>query len=113
MLTAIKLANVSLRFVLELCVLVALGYWGFQVGRSVPLKTLLGIGAPLLAAVVWGVFVAPKASVPVPDPLHLVLELVVFGAATVALYVAGRHSLAWVLGIVFVINRILMYAWGQ
>ncbi len=109
----IQSANLALRFVLELCVLVALGYWGFRTGASVPLKIALGIGAPALAAVVWVVFVAPQAAVTVPDPLHLILEVVVFGAAVAALYAAGRPTLALALGILFVINRILMYVWRQ
>lgn len=50
----IKSANLVLRFVLELCALVAIGYWGFYVAGSSPSKWILGIGAPLLVAVVWG-----------------------------------------------------------
>ena len=106
----IKLANLALRFLLELC---ALGYWGFKTGESVGAKIGLGIGAPLLAAIVWGTFLAPRASIPTPGFLRLVLELVVFGLASAALYSAGRPTLAWVLILVFVINRVLMYAWGQ
>ena len=106
----IKLANLALRFLLELC---ALGYWGFKTGESVVAKIGLGIGASLLAAIVWGTFLAPRASIPTPGFLRLVLELVVFGLASAALYSAGRPTLAWVLILVFVINRVLMYAWGQ
>ena len=60
-------ANDGLRFVLELAALTALGYWGFAEHEGV-LQWLLGLGAPLLAAVVWGAFVAPKASRPTVDP---------------------------------------------
>ena len=109
----IKLANLALRFLLELCALAALAYWGFKTGESVVAKSGLGIGAPLLAAVVWGTFVAPGAPIQAPGFLRLVLELVVFGLASAALYSAGRPTLAWVLMLAFVINRVLMYAWGQ
>ena len=113
MLELIKSANLGLRFLLELCVLVALGYWGFKTGRALIGKSALGIGAPLVVAVVWGVFVSPNAAVALAWPVHLLLELVIFGLAAATLYAAGRPSLAWVLAVVFVINRILMYVWEQ
>lgn len=48
----------GVRFVLELCAVCALGYWGLQTGQNGLMKILLGLGAPLLAAIVWGTFVA-------------------------------------------------------
>jgi hypothetical protein len=110
---AIKLANLALRFLLELCALAALGYWGFKTGTSLIAKIGLGLGAPLLGAIVWGMFVSPRATVPVPSFLRLVIELGVFGLAAAALYSAGRPNLAWVLALAYVINRALMYVWGQ
>jgi len=44
----IKSANLALRFLLELCALVALAYWGFQTGRGLIVKIGLGMGAPLI-----------------------------------------------------------------
>src|SRR5918997_3472095 len=96
----LKLANLALRFLLELCALAALGYWGFKKGTSLIVKIGLGLGAPLLAAVLWGTFVAPRAPIPPPGLLRLILELVVFGSAA-ALYAAGRPTLAWALALVF------------
>jgi hypothetical protein len=75
LLEGVKTANLALRFLLELCALVALGYWGFKTGGGLITKLALGIGAPLLAAVVWGTFLAPRAAVPTPGLLRLVLEL--------------------------------------
>lgn len=89
-----------------------MGYRGFKIGGSLVAKIVPGIGAPLLAAIVWGTFLAPRASVPMSAFPRLVLELVVFGLAA-ALYSAGRPTLAWVLTLAFVINRVLLYAWGQ
>jgi hypothetical protein len=90
----VKSVNLVLRFMLELCALGALGYWGFQSGASGLVKVLLGIGLPLIAAVVWGTFVSPKAKVKLPDFGRLLFELLVFGAAILALYGAGRPMLA-------------------
>jgi len=71
---AIKTANVVLRFLLELCVLAALGYWGFQTGQSLLAKIGLGIGVPVLAAVAWGLLGAPGSPWQLHDPWHLVVR---------------------------------------
>ena len=109
----LKGTNLALAFLLELCALAALGYWGFHTGRGTLAKVGLGLGAPLLAAVVWGLFVAPKATVTVPGPVHLALEVAVFGLAAVALHAAGQPRLALAFALVVVLNRVLIAVWGQ
>ena len=52
-------ANLTVAFLLELCALAALGYWGLRTASGPATKAALGIGAPLLAAVLWGLFAAP------------------------------------------------------
>jgi hypothetical protein len=110
---AIKGLNVAIRFLLELCVLAAVGYWGFKTGSGWFLKILLGIGAPLLIAVIWGTFGAPKANMQLHGLILLALEIIVFGSGVVALFAAKNNSLAWVFAVVVVINRVLMFIWGQ
>jgi hypothetical protein len=109
----IKSANVGVRFLLELCALAALAYWGFRTGDQVLLKLVLGVGAPLIAAVLWATFGAPAAQAKLSGGLHLALEVVIFGAASVALARADQPALASVLAIVFILNRILMAVWTQ
>ncbi len=109
----LKGANLALAFILELCLLAAFGYWGFTTGDSLLMKIGLGIGVPLLAAVVWGIFMAPKAVRPLRAPLHQIIECVIFGLAFVALYVAGQPTLAIIFAIVFVINLVLRIVWKQ
>ena len=58
--------NLALAFLLELCALGALGYWGVRTGDGPVAKVALGLGAPLCAAVLWGLFAAPRAPVSVP-----------------------------------------------
>ena len=81
-----KPLNLGLRFVLELCMLVALGIWGFSE------NFVLGFVAPLAAAVVWGLWIAPKASPRLDDPMRLALELLLFGSAGAALAAAGHAA---------------------
>lgn len=109
----IKAANLGLRFTLEICALLALGYWGFQAGDSVPVKLLLGIGAPLAAAVLWGTFVSPKRRVRLPEFGRLLFELLVFGSAVLALYAAGRSGLAAVFAVLVLIHLPLTFLLNQ
>ncbi len=109
----LQTANLALRFILELCALASLGYWGFHTYKGLFLKIAWGIGAPLLLAFVWGMLGSPGATVKLSASLHLLLELVVFGLPAIALYAAGKQTLALSYGIAVVINRALMYIWQQ
>jgi hypothetical protein len=105
--------NLALRFFLELCMLGALGFWGARAGTTPALQWGLGLGAPLLAAVVWGVWVAPASSRRVKLPARLLVELVVFGAAIAALVAAEQPILAWIFGLLVLVNWVLMIVWQQ
>ena len=113
MLELIKGANLLLRFLLELCALGALGYWGFKTGSGLVAKIGLGIGAPLIVAVVWAMFVSPQAPVQLSGLLVLILQVLVFGSAAAALAATGHRTLAVVFAAIVVINAVLMYVWGQ
>jgi hypothetical protein len=97
-------ANEALAFLLEIIALGALAYWGFHVGHGMAAKVALGIGAPVLAAVVWGLFAAPRARFKVPLAAVLVVKALVFGAATAALASTGHPVLAAVFAVVVIAN---------
>jgi Protein of unknown function (DUF2568) len=103
----LKPLNLGLRFVLELCMLVALGIWGFSENIA------LGVAAPLAAAVVWGLWIAPKATRRLRDPVRLALELLLFGAAGAALAVAGHALAATTFLAAVALSEVLMLAWRQ
>ena len=105
--------NLLLRFLLELCALGALGYLGFKTGSAAPAKLGLGVGAPLVAAVVWAIFVSPQASVQLPGFLVLLIQVLVFGSAAAGLVATGHRTVAVAFGVLIVVNAVLMYAWGQ
>jgi hypothetical protein len=95
------------RFGLELGALVALGYWGFKTGGSTVVDIVLGLGAPMLAALIWGLFVSPKARY--GSPLRqAVFEAVVFGAAFLALLDVGRTGLAIAFAVVALVDSVLV-----
>jgi Protein of unknown function (DUF2568) len=105
--------NLGVRFLLELCMLAAVGYWGFKTGSGWLLRIALGIGAPLSIAIIWGAFVAPKAAYPLHGFMLLTLEAILFGSGVAALYATKNYSLAWTFAIILIINRILIFVWGN
>ncbi len=109
----LKSANLGLAFFLELGVLVALGYWGFQTGQGTLAQVALGIGLPAIAIGVWAVFGAPKSTRRLRGPWLLLLRVVFFGTGALALYAAGQQSVGIAFALVAAINLVLMYAWGQ
>jgi Protein of unknown function (DUF2568) len=100
-------ANLTVAFLLELCALAALAYWGVQTGDGPVAKTAWGVGTPLLAAVLWGLLAAPRA--PMSMPLaKFAVELLVFGSAALALYATGHRALAAAFAVLVVVNSILV-----
>jgi hypothetical protein len=96
--TPVTMPGAALMFALEMGMLVALCFWGFTIGGSVAIKILLGVGAPIIAGVLWWLFLAgggPKYSV--PTPVQVALKLALFAATALALYGAGHPA----LGLVF------------
>lgn len=106
-------ANLGLRFLLEICALSALGYWGWCTGGTALTRLGLTAGTVVAVATVWGLFVAPKASVTVPSAVRVLLQVLVFGAAAAALYVVHRPMIAAVFTGAVVVNATFIAAWRQ
>lgn len=109
----LKGINLAVRFLLELCMLAAVGYWGFKTQSGWGMKLMLGIGLPVLIAVVWGLFVAPRAIYPLSGIPHLVLALILLGSGVVALFASGNPTLGWVYALILVVNQVLLILWKQ
>ena len=109
----IKLIYIGIRFLLELSILAILGYWGFRTGGQTLTKVLLGVGSPILFALIWGTFLAPKSSMRLQEPWLFLVELVLFGLAAWALYSTGKGSLSITFGTIYILNKILMVFWRQ
>ena len=71
-------ALLVVRFAAELALLVALAWAGWYVVDPVVVSVLLAIALPAVAALVWGRWVAPKATRPLADPARLGVEAVLF-----------------------------------
>lgn len=108
---ALKVLNLLVRFLLELCMLAAVGYWGFKTQSGLFMKILLGIGLPVLIAVLWGMFIAPKATRPLSGASYLALELTLLASGAVALFASGKPALGWAYAIVLVLHKLLQVLW--
>jgi len=106
-----RAAGLALRFVLELCLLGALAWWGFAYDGSAAVRVALGVGGPLAAAAVWGAFVAPRARVRVQPAVRLAVELALVLAATLALLAASGAELALAFAALWLVDRAVL-AWA-
>lgn len=96
----------TVRFLCELGMLIALVYWGFTVGDGAA-AWVLGIGAPAIVAVIWGTFIAPKATRPLSIPFRVSIEIDLFVLTAVALWFADAPVAAIALGALGVTTSLL------
>ncbi|MGE5463471.1 MAG: YrdB family protein [Syntrophothermus sp.] len=109
----LKGTNLLVRFLLELCMLAAVGYWGFKTHSSWALKILLGIGLPILIAVIWGWLMAPRSAHRLSGIPFLVMDILLLGAGALALYASGLVNLAWIYAVVLIVSEALRMIWKQ
>lgn len=101
----------TVRFLCELAMLVALAYWGLKAFDGA-VSYVAGVGAPLVAILVWAQFVAPKARHPVSLPVRLAIEDSLFIATTLALSAVDRVA----PGLVFLVAALTsssLNAWTE
>ncbi|GAB2827644.1 hypothetical protein GCM10022221_27390 [Actinocorallia aurea] len=101
-------ANAGLAFVLEVAALVLLARWGFTRDGGWALRVLLGVGAPVVAAVVWGLFAAPRAVYRIPVPGVLAVKAAVFLSAALAVDALHGATAAVVFTAVVVANTAIV-----
>ncbi|EJV56231.1 YrdB family protein [Bacillus cereus] len=82
-------------FLLELGAMAAFSYWGYHIKTGAAVKIILAVATPLVIATLWGMFLSPKASLPIFSfPIQTTLKLVVFIVASAALYASGQSAFA-------------------
>ena len=90
-------STLAVRFLCELGMLAALGDAGFTLGSGA-FAWVLGMGAPLIAILIWGALIAPKARHPLAPVPRLGLEVILLGAAVTGLVAAGQPVIGVLLG---------------
>lgn len=108
-------ANLALRFLLELAAYVGVGYAVFELADGVEgvLRWALAIGASVVVVGVWWLVVAPRTrnglSQAQKDVIGTVLMLVIAGA----LALAGQVGLALGYAVLTILNAVLLFVFGQ
>ncbi|MFJ7067964.1 YrdB family protein [Streptomyces sp. NPDC101115] len=108
--TPVRVLNETLAFLLELAALAALAWWGWESSEALAVRLVVAVAAPTAAAVLWGLFAAPKARFAVALPWVLLVKALVFGASAAALYALDRHTGALAFAVVAVANTALATA---
>ena len=103
--------NIVLRAIMELGIVLALGYWGFHNGKSEPTKITLGISSPILIFGFWEMVDFHKTCRKA-ELLRLIQEIILSGLAAAALYFAGQHALSWALAGLSIIHHTFVYMLG-
>ena len=109
----LRVINLAVRFGLELAALAAVAYWAAHVDASAGARTALGILAPLVVAVFWGLFVSPKARFSTGRAGQVGLGLVVFLVAAGALLARGQLVLGTAFACTAVVSSAVLYALPQ
>lgn len=107
-----KLANLGVKFLLELAALAAFAYWGAALTTGAA-AIILAIAAPAAAILLWGRLCAPKAPRRLPMRSRIPVELGVFALAALALATAGEPVLAVVYAVCAAVNAIFLTRFEQ
>lgn len=104
--------NLALRFALELAALFACAYWGWTQHEGV-WRILWGVGLPVVAALIWGVFRVPgddgKGLLDVPGSVRLLTEWALFALAVVLYGAAGRYTAASMMALLVLLHYMASY----
>src|SRR4051812_6478209 len=106
------IANLALRFALELFGIGALAYRGFTANSVVP-PVVLGVGAALGLIVVWSLVAAPKARNPLPQRQRSRIGTGLLLGTAVALGTAGQPGIAFVFGAAVIANQAMLILFGE
>lgn len=106
-------ANLVFRFILEICVLVAVVVAALTVLEG-GWRIVVAVVAPLGLVIMWGVFNVPgdpsrggNAPVPVSGAVRLVIEAVYFAIGVFAAYLAASIGLAIAFALAVVVHYLL------
>nr|WP_237399395.1 YrdB family protein [Rathayibacter iranicus] len=95
-----------MHFLLELAALVTFAVWGFAAWDA-PWSIVAGIGAPILAALIWALFLSPRAVLAIDVYGRALIELLLMGAAALAWFDLGQPIVAVVFGVLAVVSGVI------
>jgi len=87
------------KFLLELVAFATLAAWGF-IAWPAPLNIVIGILTPVVAILLWALFVSPKAVIRIDTFGRAIVEIIVMAAAALAWWDLGHPVIALVFAVV-------------
>ena len=107
--------NLALRFLLEMFAIASLVIWIIKEFEGIPMLVLV-ISVPVLFASIWGIFAVKddpsrsgKTVIQTPGWVRLILELILFTIAGLALYGANYSTAALIFPGIVLLHYIFSY----
>jgi hypothetical protein len=110
---ALQGANMLLAFVVEIAMLVAFGVWAWSLDGPAWARILIAVGCVGLAAGLWGMFAAPKASRRLRGLSLLTFKIVAFGLGALALVAADHVAWGIALAVAGAVTLALATDWRE
>jgi hypothetical protein len=98
--------NDILRFLLELFAFISLAIWGF-LAWPFPWNIVVGIGAPLIAIVLWALFRSPRAVLQVDAYGKALIEIIVMATVAYAWWNLGQPVIAIAFAVVAAVSGVI------
>ncbi|MEP7026574.1 MAG: YrdB family protein [Actinomycetota bacterium] len=98
----------TVRFATELAMLAVLAVAAAHAAAPLAWRIVLAVAGPVLAAVIWGVFIGPKARRRLDDPLRLAVETVLVLVSAALLAWAGFAVPAGIFAVVTIAIAVLV-----
>ena len=96
-------------FLMELVLLFALGYWGFQQGKTSPWKYVFAFLIVAAAIAIWGTWMAPTSKLRLDTNYRVAAESVLFFIAAFMVYKTGHTSLALAFAVCICIREFIAF----
>jgi Protein of unknown function (DUF2568) len=109
---AVTIANLGLRFIVELLGVAFVGFWGFRAADHPVARVALSVGAMAVFVAVWGRFLAPAATSGLTKVQKDVAGTVVLLFAAGALAAAGQPATGLLYAGVVLLNAALLLVLG-
>ena len=98
--------NDVLRFLIEIFAIISLGIWGF-VAWPFGWNIVIGIGAPVIAILLWGLFRSPKAVLHIDPFGKAIVEIIVMAAAAYAWWDLGQPVVTVIFAVIAVVSGLI------
>lgn len=104
--------NLTLRAVLEFGIVLAFGFWGYNLGNNEGSKLFLLLLFPIVGFGIWGAIDFHQLEKNA-ELYRLIEELLISFIASYGLYTIGQTVLAVSLAVLTIIYHILVYSFGE